>query len=188
MKENISSLQKASSTKMEGAKYPRDSRMACLIYLSYPLHSICVGLNANLAVVILQMHCQMKLQGRRDQFFFAATLRSQLLFELEKFFSCGCLDVMLDCNGLERLHQYRFSFIYRNLLASWPFRLAARHFTDSSLKWSFFDFPNRGWLLRKLLIFFASYSVGYLWKQNLPLEKVRFPDACQLRSSQYRHF
>ena len=47
---------------MEGAKYPGDSRVACLIYLSYTLHSICVGLNANLAVVILQMHCQMKLR------------------------------------------------------------------------------------------------------------------------------
>ena len=61
-KKTLSSFRKASSTKMEGAKYPRDSRVACSIYLSYPLHSICVGLNANLAVVILQMHCQMKLR------------------------------------------------------------------------------------------------------------------------------
>ena len=46
---------------MEGKRYPGDCRVACLIYLSYPLHSICVGLNANVAVVILQTYCQMKL-------------------------------------------------------------------------------------------------------------------------------
>ena len=54
------------------------------------------------------------------------------------FFSCGRLALMLDCNGFEGLHQYRYSFIYRNLLVWWHFRLAARHFTDSSLKRSFF--------------------------------------------------
>ena len=59
----LSSFRKASSTKIEGAKYPGDSRVACVIYLSYPLHSNCVGLNAKLAVFILQMHCQMKLRG-----------------------------------------------------------------------------------------------------------------------------
>ena len=47
---------------MEGAQYPGDSRVACLIYLSYPLHLVCVSLNANLAVAILQMHCQVKLR------------------------------------------------------------------------------------------------------------------------------
>ena len=59
----ISSFRKASSTKIEGAKYRGDSRVACVIYLSYPLHSNCVGLNAKLAVSILKMHCQMKLRG-----------------------------------------------------------------------------------------------------------------------------
>ena len=121
------------------------------------------------------MHCQMKLRGSPCSVFSCCNTKISTTFRAGKvFFSCGCLDIMLDCNGLESLHQYRFSFIYRNLLVSWPFRLAARHFTDSSLKWSFVDFPNRVWFLRKLLIFFASYSVGYLWKQNLPLEKVRF--------------
>ena len=62
---------------------------------------------------------------------------------------------MLDCNGLESLHQYRFSFIYRNLLVSWPFRLAARHFTDSSLKWSFFWFPEQSLVLEETFDFFC---------------------------------
>ena len=61
-KKSLSCFQEASLTKMEGANHPEDSRVACLVYLSYTLHSICVGLNANLAVVILQMHCQMKLR------------------------------------------------------------------------------------------------------------------------------
>ena len=61
-KKTLSSFLKASSTKMEGAKYPGESWVACLIYLIYPLPSICVGLNANLAVVLLQMHCQTKLR------------------------------------------------------------------------------------------------------------------------------
>ena len=65
------------------------------------------------------------------------------------FFSCGCLDLMLDCNGFEGLHQNRFSFISRNLLMWWHFRLAARHFTDSSLNWSFLWFPEQSFVLEE---------------------------------------
>ena len=61
-KKPLSSFQKASSTKMEGANYPGGSRVAFLICLSYPLHSICVGLIAILVVLILQMHCQTELR------------------------------------------------------------------------------------------------------------------------------
>ena len=105
------------------------------------------------------------------------------------FLYCWCLYLMLEWNGFERLHQYRFSFIHRNPLVWWYFRLAARHFTESSLIWPFFDFLNRLWFLRKFLVFFASYSSGYLWKRNRPLEKVRFyPDDCRLRSRQHQHF
>ena len=71
------------------------------------------------------------------------------------FFSCGCLDLMLDYNGFEGLHQYRFSFIYRSLLVWWNFRLAARHFTDSSLKWSFFYFPEQSLVLGEISDFFC---------------------------------
>ena len=81
------------------------------------------------------------------------------------FFSCGCLDLMLDCNGFEGLRQYRFSFIYRNVLESWHFRLAARHFTDSILKGSFFDFLGRVLFLRNFLIFLRHIFRLFLkWK------------------------
>ena len=72
------------------------------------------------------------------------------------FFPVG-LDLLVGCNGFEGLHQNRFSFICRNRLMWWHFQLAARHFTDSSLKWSFFDFLNRVWFFRFFLFFFASY-------------------------------
>ena len=62
---------------------------------------------------------------------------------------------MLDYNGFEGLHQYRFSFIYRSLLVWWNFRLAARHFTDSSLKWSFFYFPEQSLVLGEISDFFC---------------------------------
>ena len=139
---------------MEGAKYPGESWVACLIYLSDPLPSICVGLNANLAVVLLQMHCQMKLRRSPFSVFpFFKTWGRNFFLSWTNIFSCGRLDLVLDCNGFDGLHQYRFSFICRNPLVWWCFRLAARHFTESSLIWPFFDFLNRRWFLRKFLVF-----------------------------------
>ena len=71
---------------MEGAKYPGDSRVACLVYLSYPLHSIFVGLNAKLAVVILEMHFQTELRRSPCSIFsrfnpeIATTFWAELIF------------------------------------------------------------------------------------------------------------
>ena len=175
---------------MEGAKYPGESWVACLIYLSDPFPSICVGLNAKLAVVLLQMHCQTKLRRSPCSVFpFFKTWGRNFFLSWTNFFSCGHLDLVLDCNGFEGLHQYRFSFICRNpsvwdifdlqvvisLYQVW-YGLFLSSWTDIG-SWGSFWF------------FFASYSLGYLWKQNLPLERVRFfPDDCQLRSRQHRHF
>ena len=133
------------------------------------------------------MHCQTELRSSPCSVSSCFSPEIATTFGTEKFFSCGCLDLMLDYNGFEGLHLYRFSFICRNFLMWWHFRLAARHFTNSILKWSFSDFLNRVWFLRIFLIFFASYSLGYLWKQNLPHERVRFfPDDCHLQSCQHQ--
>ena len=70
------------------------------------------------------------------------------------FFPVG-LDLLVDCNGFEGLHQNRFSFICRNLLMWWHFRLAARHFIDSSLKWSFRWFPEQSFVLEEFSDFFC---------------------------------
>ena len=138
-------------------------------------------------VVILQMHSQMKLRRSPCLVFFCCNPEIATNFwAVMDFFSCGCLYLLLDCNCFEWLHRCRFSFIYRSLLLWWPFRLSARHFTDSSLKWSFFTFPNKVWCSGKFLIFFAAYFLRYLWKQNLSHEWVRFfTDDCQLRSRQH---
>ena len=170
----LSSFRKASSTKIEYAKYPGDSQVACLVYLNYPLHTICVGLNSKLAVFILQMHCQMKLRGSPCSVFSCCNPKISTTVSWDSFFSCGCLVLMLDCNGFEGLHQYRFSFLYRNPLVQRHLRPAARHFTESSLTWSFLWFLEQSLVLEEILEFYASYYLGYLWKQSLPLERVRF--------------
>ena len=160
---------------MEGVKYPGDSRVACLVYLSYALHSICVGLNANLAVVILQMHCQMKLRTSPCSVFPCFNPEIATTFWVEiVFFSCGYLDLMLKCNGIEGLRQYRFSFIYRNLLVSWRFRLATRHFTDSSLKLYFFWFPEQGLVLEEFSDFLLRHIFRLFMKGKCSPQKSAF--------------
>ena len=146
----LSSFLKAYSTKMEGAKYLGDSRVACLICLSYPLSLICVGLNANLAVVLLQMHCQMKLRRSPCSVFpcFKPEVATSFWAEIVFFLWTPRFNVGLQ--NFEGLHQYRFSFLYRNLLVWWHFRLAACHFTDSSLKWSFSWFPEQTLVLEEV--------------------------------------
>ena len=160
---------------MEGARYPGDSRLVCLIYLSYPLHSNLVGLNANLEVVTLQMHCQLKL--RRSpcsvSFCFKAEIGDTSRAEIV-FLSCVCLYLMLDCNGFEGLHQYRFSFIYPNLLLRWHFRPAARHFTDLSLKWSFLWFPEQSFVLEDFSDFFCVKFFRLLMKGKSSSRKSAF--------------
>ena len=68
---------------------------------------------------------------------------------------------MLDCNGFEGLHQYSFSFICRNPLVWWYFRLAARHFIESSLIWPFLiswtDFGSWGSFWFFCVIFFRLF-------------------------------
>ena len=77
---------------MEGAKYPGDSRVACSIYLSYPLHSICVGLNANLPVDILQLHCQTELRMSPCSVFSGFNTEIAITFWAEIiFFAVGAL-------------------------------------------------------------------------------------------------
>ena len=122
---------------MEGAKYPGDSRVACLVDLSYPLHSICVGLNANVAVVILQTYCQMKLHRSpcSDTRCFNNDIATTFWAEIIFFLWVPWFIVRLQ--WFWRASSTAFSFIYRNPLVWWHFRLVARHFTDSSLKWSF---------------------------------------------------
>ena len=59
---------------------------------------------------------------------------------------------MLDCNGFEGLHQYRFSFIYRNLLVWWHSRLSAHqlHSLKSEVIFSLISWTEFG-------------SCGILW-------------------------
>ena len=157
---------------MEGARYPGDSRLVCLIYLSYPLHSNLVGLNANLEVVTLQMHCQLKLRRApcSVSFCFNPEIGATSWAEIV-FLSCGCLYLMLDCNGFEGLHQYRFSFFYPNLLLWWHIRLSARDFTDSSLKWSFLWFPEQSFVLEEFSDFFLRQILWAIYERKIFLTK-----------------
>ena len=162
---------------MEGAKYPGDSRVACLIYLSYPLSSICVGLNANLAVVLLQMHCQMKLRRSPCSVFpcfkpeFATSFWAEIVF----FLWVPRFNVRLQ----RFWRSLSIPFFFH---LSKPFSVMIFSTCSSSFHWiksdmAFFWFPEQTLVLEEVSGFFASYCLGYLWKQNLPLERVRFfPD------------
>ena len=188
-KKTLSSFQKASLTKIEGAKYSGDSRVACLIYLSYPLHSICVGLNANLAVVILQMHCQTELRWLPCSVSSCFNPEIATTFGTENFFF---LWVPWFNVRLQRV--WRASSIPFFLHLSKSFNVMT--FSTCSLSLHllkseriFFWLPEQSFVLAEFFDFFASYFLGYFWKGNLPHEGVRFfPDDCQLRSRQHWHF
>ena len=156
-------------------KYPRDSRVACSIYLSYPLHSFCVGLNANLAVVLLQMHCQMKLRGSPCSVFSCCNTEISTTFRAGKNF----FFLWLPWYNVRLQRFGKASTIPFFLHLSKPFSVMTFLTCSSSLHWLkseviFFWFPEQRLVLEETFDFFASYSVGYLWKQNIPLEKVRF--------------
>ena len=175
--------------KMEGAKYPGESRVACLICLSYPLHSICVGLNAILAVVILQMHCQMKLRRSPCLVFPCFNPEIATIFWVEIAFF---LWVPWFIVRLQRF--WRASSIPLFLHLSKSFRVMTFSTCSLSLYWLkseriFFWLPEQSFVFAEFFDFFASYFLGYFWKENLPHEGVRFfSDDCQLRSRQHWHF
>ena len=140
---------------MEGAKYPGDSRVACLIYLSYTLHSICVGLNANLAVVILQMHCQTEL--RRSPCSVSSCFNPEIAtnFGAEKVF----FPVVPWFNvRLQRL--WRASSIPFFLHLSKSYSVMTFSTWRSSLHWlnsevTFFWFPEKSLVLEEFSDFFC---------------------------------
>ena len=173
---------------MQGAKYPGDSRVACLIYLSYPLHSICVGLNANLAVDILQLHCQTELRSSPCSVSSCFNPEIATTFGAEKFFFLWVPWFNVRLQRFWRASSIPFFLHLSKSLSVMTFSTCR-----SSLHWLkseviFFWFPEQSLVLEEFSDFFASYSLGYLWKQNLPHERVRFfPDDCQLQSCQHRH-
>ena len=184
----LSSFRKASSTKIEGAKYPGDSRVACVIYLSYPLHSNCVGLNAKLAVFILQMHCQMKLRGSPCSVFSCCNPKISTTVSAEIVFF---LWVPWFIVRLQRF--WRASSIPLFLHLSKSFSVMTFSNCNSSLHWLkpeviFFEFLNGVWFLT-IFLFFGDMFLGYFWKKTLPHERVRFfTDDWQLLSRQHWHF
>ena len=173
---------------MEGAKYPGDSRVDCLIYLSYTLHSICVGLNAKLAVFILQMHCHMKLRGSPCSVFSCCNPKISTNVSAEIVFF---LWVPWFIVRLQRF--WRASSIPLFLHLSKSFRVMTFSTCSLSLYWLkseriFFWLPEQSFVFAEFFDFFASYFLGYFWKEKLPHEGVRFfSDDCQLRSRQHWH-
>ena len=175
---------------MEGAKYTGDSPVACLVDLSYPLHSICVGLNANVAVVILQTYCQMKLHRSpcSDTRCFNNDIATTFWAAIIFFLWVPWFIVRLQ--WFWRASSTAFSFIYRNPLVWWHFWLVARHFTDSSLKGPFFDFLGRvsfrSW--GNFWFFCVIFCRLFMKAKSSSRKCSFFPDDCQLRSRQHRHF
>ena len=156
-KKTLSSFQKASLTKMEGAKYPGDSRVDCLIYLSYTLPSICVGLNAKLAVFILQMHCQMKLRGSPSSVFSCCNPKISTTVSAEIVFF---LWVPWFIVRLQRF--WRASSIPLFLHLSESFRVMTFSTCSSSFHWLkseriFFWLPEQSFVLAEFFDFFAPY-------------------------------